>query len=406
MCYRYIIKELLTITRVIKITRVFCTCVNDGLTAVDCPEPDLQAQAASPAGTGSGSGSGSGTGTGTDPQPPSYTLAEDRTTQYLAAINLIRGDGSAKITYNYDRNGNIIQADEAGAPVRYSYDALNRLTREDNSLLAKTFLYEYNLAGNITKVTECAYTLSDAPTPVHVLTYAYNSRHQLTGVTGLPALNASSGIAANAQQQPASVTGLPAIGASSGIAAIPSAAGSPNADSSSVSGYDPAGNPTSYRGASLNWFRGRMLKSCTLPGGTNLTYAYDSNGIRVSKTINGASHTYYTEGSRIIAERFYTQNMYTTFAYLYDASGITGLRANNTLSYFFLKNQQGDIKFIVDANGNTLNEYVYDAWGNHKVYKYINSTILADSSGNPIDIRSHSDYTNDIGNLNPFRYRS
>ena len=82
------------------------------------------------------------------------------------------------------------------------------------------------------------------------------------------------------------------------------------------------------------------------------------------------------------------------------------MRLNSDQPVFFLKNQQGDIKFIADANGSTLNEYVYDAWGNHKVYKYINGTILTDSSGNPIDIRHNPDYTNDIGNINPFRYRS
>ena len=45
---------------------------------------------------------------------------------------------------------------------------------------------------------------------------------------------------------------------------------------------------------------------------------------------------------------------------------------------------------LIDNNGNTVVEYKYDAWGNHKV---------VNSSGVEITDQNH------IGNLNPFRYR-
>ena len=45
---------------------------------------------------------------------------------------------------------------------------------------------------------------------------------------------------------------------------------------------------------------------------------------------------------------------------------------------------------LIDNNGNTVVEYKYDAWGNHKV---------VDANGNEITSSTH------IGNLNPFRYR-
>ena len=45
---------------------------------------------------------------------------------------------------------------------------------------------------------------------------------------------------------------------------------------------------------------------------------------------------------------------------------------------------------LIDNNGNTVVEYKYDAWGNHKV---------VDANGNEITSLTH------IGNLNPFRYR-
>ena len=45
---------------------------------------------------------------------------------------------------------------------------------------------------------------------------------------------------------------------------------------------------------------------------------------------------------------------------------------------------------LIDNNGNTVVEYYYDAWGNHKV---------VDEKGDEI-----TDQDN-VGNLNPFRYR-
>ena len=46
--------------------------------------------------------------------------------------------------------------------------------------------------------------------------------------------------------------------------------------------------------------------------------------------------------------------------------------------------------WLIDNNGNTVVEYYYDAWGNHKV---------VDENGDEITSSTH------IGNVNPFRYR-
>ena len=65
--------------------------------------------------------------------------------------------------------------------------------------------------------------------------------------------------------------------------------------------------------------------------------------------------------------------------------GVVGFYYNNT-PYYYLKNIQGDVVGILDANGTQVVSYTYDAWG-----KLIETTgTLADT----------------IGHLNPFRYRS
>ena len=86
---------------------------------------------------------------------------------------------------------------------------------------------------------------------------------------------------------------------------------------------------------------------------------------------------------------YYIHDVYT---YLYDATGIAGIRHNNKY-YYFLKTQQGDIKYIVDEDGIHQAEYVYDAWGNCQILV------------NGVDITDNSDYNTHIAKVNPFRYR-
>ena len=63
----------------------------------------------------------------------------------------------------------------------------------------------------------------------------------------------------------------------------------------------------------------------------------------------------------------------------------------NDSKYIFKKNLQNDIIGIYNEYNNLIASYVYDAWGNHKVY-----------GSNGVENTS----TTFIGNINPFRYRS
>ena len=131
----------------------------------------------------------------------------------------------------------------------------------------------------------------------------------------------------------------------------------------------------------LQWNRGRRL----IGYGSN-GYTYDSGGIRQSKTVNGITHTYYTEGSTIHKEELSNGNK---LIYGYDESGIASIEYGNA-RYYVQKNIQGDVVALVDGNKAVVAKYIYDAWGNHKVY-----------DGNNVE---NSDSTF-IGNINPFRYR-
>jgi len=235
---------------------------------------------------------------------------------------------SDSVKYTYDNMGNINAIYENGElAVRYAYDALGRLIREDNKAMDKTVMFVYNNNGNILKQRVFGFTLKNS-TEIEEQTstdkeYIYNGDKLLSF---------------------------------DGEACV----------------YDAIGNPTTYRGKTLMWEKGRRLLSC---GEVNFTY--DAQGRRQTK--NGIAYTYGADGN-IIAQN-------NGLDFYYDHTGVSAVRYDNAI-YFYRKDAQGNIAAILDSAGNVVVRYIYDAWGNHAV---------VDNSGNAV--------TNGIGYLNPFRYR-
>ena len=271
--------------------------------------------------------------------PSATTIKPDRETTFVSEVEF-RGL-SITDKYEYDLHGNISKRVTGGKEIRYTYDDIDRLVREDNAALNKTYFYEYDDFGNIEKITTYNYTAGNSLTGGVTKTYAYDSSKRLISVT-------ENGVTQN------------------------------------IGGYDALGNPSSYKGKTLTWTRGRMLAGCG-----NNSYLYDMDGVRQEKTVNGVVHTYYTDGTKIIAEKVGEK----VFEYYYDAQGIVGFKYDGAV-YYFKKNLMGDIDRIYDADKNLVAEYKYDAWGNHRVY-----------TGTGIDITDNSSYNNSVAKLNPFRYR-
>ena len=68
------------------------------------------------------------------------------------------------------------------------------------------------------------------------------------------------------------------------------------------------------------------------------TYTYNANGIRTSKTVNGVTHTYTLDGTKILKETW-GEN---TLIPLYDnEDSVCGIIYND-YAYYFLKNLQGE----------------------------------------------------------------
>ncbi len=255
------------------------------------------------------------------------------------------GHNYNKTIYTYDDAGNITYITYGQenseynyrATVRYRYDDLNQLIREDNGLLGKTYVYYYDNSGNRTCRKTFNYTTGDTDplTPESTEFYDYYEFHH------------------DATDRISFVGGY------------------------SVQ-YDNIGNPTSYRGNTLTWNR-RSLMSYG-----NNTYTYNSDGIRIQKTVNGVEHHYILNGMQIQAEVIETGK---TIYYFYDQFGVpTMFRVdeNGTQTwYLYETNIQGDVIGILTTSGTRIATYVYDAWGRVTV------------SGSNLA----------VANLNPIRYR-
>ena len=253
----------------------------------------------------------------------------------------------------------------------YEYDKLNRLTRENNERLGKTWTYGYDAGGNITERKEYAYTTAeqlDNETATATKEYVYRTsgwKDQLLSYDGESIV------------------------------------------------YDASGNPTTYRGATLGFEAGRRLKSYKKAGDANAyEFTFDYRGVRNSKKTKDADghdktwSFYYDEDGKLWGEtksekvlqgnfgiKLWTDKI-TKIGYFHLNSGLAGFTLSRQTGiadavkadYIYRKNALGDIDGIFDADMNLIGEYVYDAWGN--------CTIEA-AGANNIEIME----------INPFRYR-
>ena len=257
----------------------------------------------------------------------SYLKQGDHTTNIPQCITFV--GTSDNIRYAFDKMGNITKVYENGElAVRYLYDNLNRLIREDNKVLDKTVLMAYDSNGNIINKRTTSFTLKDSilveELDTNDVAYIYDGDKLLL-------------------YGDESIT------------------------------YDVLGRPTSYMGKAITWAKVNQITKID-----DLEFKYDSLGRRIKK---GNIEFVYDSNNRLIKQG--------DLEFFYDHTGLAGIINGNVL-YFYRKNAQGDVIALVDRSGNVVVKYVYDAWGNHKIY---------DNEGNEINNSSH------IGVINPFRYR-
>ena len=255
--------------------------------------------------------------------------------------NIIKEYG---LSYRYDDNGNITHEYSVDSNnvetlrYRYTYDEANQITRVDDNIQSKTYVYQYDKGGNRVSEKVYAYTLSDTlGTVQQEIVSKYNSlvwNDLLTSYNGK------------------AIT------------------------------YDNAGNPTSYDGKTFTW-SGKQLTQIVAADGSKTSFDYDANGLRTRKVqynTNGKIDYYvdYIWADGKIVSQYLTlmvrgtiMNEYKEFAVgpipskiIYDDNGIPQGFTCGEATFGFVRNLQGDVIAMVDMNGNIIMEYSYDPWGN------------------------------------------
>ena len=265
--------------------------------------------------------------------------AQNSTTNLVKSLTQKFGNTQLlKYEYKYDSNGNITRIEEGGEVVAmYWYDELNQLVSSSERDSGLYTVYSYDKAGNITNVKEYEldlvkwYPLS----LIRERTYKYTDSSWKDKLTSYNGTNIT---------------------------------------------YDKIGNPLTYRdGMTMTWENGRQLS--TLKTGDNeVSYKYDSNGLRTQKEDgNGATYYYYDSNKNLIG----LTKGYKTLYFYYDSQGSPTSFSYNGEMYYYVKNLQGDIVKVINKTGVLYARYEYDAFGKI-LYAY----------GDPI-----------ISALSPFRYR-
>ena len=247
-------------------------------------------------------------------------------------------------TYTYDANGNILTDTYDGNTVSYEYDSLNRMTRYNDPVFGRTYVYVYDDRGNITEMQDHSYTTGALSAYYSSCEYEYGDGTWADLMTSYWGEDIA---------------------------------------------YDELGNPLNWIwGDTLTWQNGRQLASV---GG--VTYGYNADGLRVSKTWARGSTEYYVVDGQYIGEKTVNNGTQYYIYYIYDENGSpAGITVNGT-QYWFVKNLQGDVTAILDSSGAVVANYRYDAYG------YIIS--ITNGSGANVGLTD----TGHIARLNPFRYR-
>ena len=239
----------------------------------------------------------------------SYVKFGDHATNLPSSIvfgkkSVINCSASERLKYSYDKMGNISAIFKNGTLiVKYIYDKLNRIIREDNRTLEKTWVYAYDNNGNIITKKETEFTLKENTEDCLFTEHLYEyDGDELVYYDG------------------------------------------------KICSYGATGKPSIYKNNNVYWSGVNVAEY------GNNTFTYDACGRRLTK--NNLVYTYDSNGKLI--------RQSNGLEFFYDHTGVAGMKYNGA-TYICRKDVQGNIISLLDSNGRIVVKYAYDAWGNVSV---------------------------------------
>nr|WP_306286977.1 RHS repeat-associated core domain-containing protein [Neglectibacter timonensis] len=234
---------------------------------------------------------------------------------------------------------------------QYKYDAAGNIkevySRTGTNALALESSYEYDRLGQITKATDSRGTE----------TYTYDTAGNLLS-------RALGGTGSTYTYGNSSWGDLLTAFKGQGIAYEGQTY---SAASNTVSGTAVSGNPVSYYNGTrwaMDWKNGTQLSTASASG-KNVSYIYDKDGLRTSKTVNGVTYEYAYAGGKLMWQGWSGNEIY----FFYDNAGAPvalyyfPANGGERITGYYMTNQQGDIVRIENQYGTVIASYAYDAWG-------------------------------------------
>lgn len=316
------------------------------------------------------------------------------------------------LTYTYDAAGNLLtvrSSNSEGTSLNYAYDPANRLaTVTDNRLVAGTTTYAYDANHNLTGVAypndvstsftynslnrltnlsasktgvlaSYAYTLGAAGHRLSVaehngrtVNYSYDALHRLTGesIDGDPATNGSItytyDMVGNRLARASTVGG--------GVSKT-----STYDENNRLVGdtFDLNGNTI---GSGGNAFAYNFENRLTSVNGGAVSYVYDGDGNRVSKTEGGVTTRYLIDTNNLtghaqVFEELRSGAVVRQYTYGHDLVSQRQLIGGTWVESFYGYDGQGSVRYLTDVAGAVTNTYTYDAFG----------TLIASTGNTPND---------------------
>ena len=299
----------------------------------------------------------------------------------------VKENGQLIASYTYDDNGNRLSlAYNNDNSVSYQYNLANRLkeiTNKKGTTTLSQYSYNYYLDGNQQKKTD--YTGK-------VTTYVYDSLGRLTNesVTGEPAISYTYDDYNNRAAMTVAVQYVTTYGYDKNSRLITEEKAVGGVTETTRYSYDYNGNQI-YKGietlapagegstgtlaiyvsgedagsgiATFNEFDGLNQLIKTTAGDKTITYAYNGDGLRTSKTVNGVTTKHIWDGNQISLE-LNSSDVVTgkyirgiNLIYLQDSAGT---------KKFYLFNGHGDVVQLTSTVGSVVKSYDYDAFGVEK----------------------------------------
>ena len=266
------------------------------------------------------------------PQTNIYTSYQYNRANLVTMVdNYVGTENTSYLTYSYLLDGNVDLIDDIeGSAFAYRYDTMGRVFEEEDVRVGG-YCKEYTFDRFGNRATMLA--MNEDYDDLYEITYTYDLNNRLTS------------------EEKEDIIGGTGFRTTSYT-------------------YDGNGNQLTKASVdgtetrTYNGFGQLTAIASTVSGSVPASYAYRPDGLRYSKTTGSGdaavTHIHAWDGQNIVAEIGATNTINARYI---RGLGLVARKIDNNHQYYQL-NAHGDVLHLLDANGNMLVDYRYDAFGN------------------------------------------